>query len=417
MRVRSSSARVAPYPNSGGATADLTISSDSEDEYGMPTTPLAKMVGHLALSSGGDTDLEEYSSSSASPYQFNVSSKPSPAYRKSGLALQITAGVAERAPRELLLSAGGGITCTSIPTFLAMPELGGSADGVLIEAVKAESPAAEAGLRVGDVLLSVNGEYVREHVQAVKLLVEATAAGREVVLCVHSTSLHRRFDKEAGKLGVTLEHILSSSEDAARSGVIVAGLRADSMCKPAGLCVGHLLLSVNDVLVDTHQHAVQLIDAAERHVDLVYRDNLTILSLRVGHGARETFALHDAPLGVGAMLDVVSGTDAFASGLEVGDVIVSINDELVRAIPHAHQHPSPLLVGFAHTDSGPHSLHARRCDQRDGRKSCLRTRGSTRCVCSSTREKQQPPAPSKKAFFVQALCMRVFSERSCFRLC
>ena len=127
----------------------------------------------------------------------------------------------------------------------------------------------------------------------------------------------------------------------ARSGVVIGGLRADSICKPAGLCVGHLLLSINETLVTTHQHAVRLIDSATRIVDVVYRDNLTVLTLTptTHHETHHEhlLELHDAPHGMGVVVDRVSAAEALAAaGLAEGDVIVSIDDELLRSAERAH---------------------------------------------------------------------------------
>lgn len=87
------------------------------------------------------------------------------------------------------------------------------------------------------------------------------------------------------------------------------------------------------------QHAIQLIDGADRYVSFVYRDNLRPLKLSVGnHGmGRDEIELRDAPLGAGVVVDSVPGHEALAAGLEAGDVIISMGDELVRSAARVRQ--------------------------------------------------------------------------------
>ena len=78
------------------------------------------------------------------------------------------------------------------------------------------------------------------------------------------------------------------------------------------------------------QHAVELIDQAPQHVSVVYRDNLRVLTLIVDRGMRLGLALRDAPLGAGVLVDDVAGHEALAAGLEPGDLVIAVDDELVR---------------------------------------------------------------------------------------
>ena len=163
--------------------SDVLADSDSDDDN-KPISPMVKALRQTNDMSANDmsandmTDIDEFSQGSSPD---STMSSPSRSFRSTPLrvladsealegsyrggVLRIEAGVAQRGPRQLKLSSGAGITCTAVPAFLAHADLGGSPSGVLVEAVKPDAPAAEAGLLVGDVILQVNGEGARDHAQ------------------------------------------------------------------------------------------------------------------------------------------------------------------------------------------------------------------------------------------------------------
>lgn len=173
---------------------DVLADSDSDDDEGrVVISPMVKALQEIDK----DTDIDEFSQASSPDSTFSA---PSPSRSFRGGMLRVEAGVAYHGPRQLTLASGEGITCTSVPSFLAHPDLGG-VPGVLVEKVKPDSPAAAAGLLVGDVIVRIEGEPACEHAQVVALLVHATQQRQPVVLHVVESSVSVGFDKSCGTLG------------------------------------------------------------------------------------------------------------------------------------------------------------------------------------------------------------------------
>ena len=131
--------------------------------------------------------------------------------------------------------------------------------GVLVEALDPECCAAHAGLVVGDVIYRVNGEDLVGPRAFLNMLL-GSSDDSEVVLHVHGKTVRECFDKTEGKIGLTCEchsEALVNREGGrhvhSNHGVVISGLRAESMCRERGICVGHILLSVNGECVATHE--------------------------------------------------------------------------------------------------------------------------------------------------------------------
>ena len=244
---------------------ELSIADDSlSDDEGVPISPMVKAMHARDMQ---DTDIDELSQTSGgeSPAITSLGSSMRQFGRGCGRvpqSIEVDAGVSHRGPRTLRFASGEGITCTSVPECLRHPDLGGAYEvGVLVEAVDIDSAAARSGLLVGDIILSVNGIQAREHAQVCAVLRRATQRGEPVTLLVVDQSKQLIFDKACGTLGLTCEHAPETA--APHVAVVVTAMKSESMCRAAGLCVGHVLLSINGVLVETHQVRSSL-DAAAR---------------------------------------------------------------------------------------------------------------------------------------------------------
>ncbi len=171
-----------------------------------------------------------------------------------------------------------------------------SPEGVVIEDVRGQSPAAEAGLEVGDVLITFDGERVRSARQLARL-VQETRSGRTVRAVVmregarlelevtpHMRSgpsiagdrrrlladpgfrfnlpeiYMPRFDLDAwavravrpGRLGVGVEEIGPQLAEyfAVEKGVLVTSVTEESPGAEAGLKAGDVITSVDDWPID-----------------------------------------------------------------------------------------------------------------------------------------------------------------------
>ena len=135
-----------------------------------------------------------------------------------------------------------GVTCVNAEPF-----------GALVSSLIQNSVAAAAGLRVGDVITSVNGHLVRGHPDAVALIDQA-ADVVTLVLAAPTRQCIIDKSKSNGRIGVTC------CNKANGAGVLVGGLEEGSLAVQEGVLVGDTVLSVNGSLV----HSVRTRPAARK---------------------------------------------------------------------------------------------------------------------------------------------------------
>jgi serine protease Do len=156
--------------------------------------------------------------------------------------------------------------------------------GALVAAVTSGSPAADAGLKQGDVILSFNGAEVTQ-MRDLPRAVAATAAGSTATLKVwrggHSTELQAKIgdapenprvaaagdndqpsDSRADALGL---HFAALTNDLRRelqlgrdvAGVVITRVDDGSAADALGLARGDVVISINQQAVATPQEAAQ----------------------------------------------------------------------------------------------------------------------------------------------------------------
>ena len=138
--------------------------------------------------------------------------------------------------------------------------------GVLISEVNESDKAWNAGLRQGDVIISINGELVTGHRQAASLMFEQSTLKLEfyeAVSCERFLVRRRKpsiivsFHPKEGYLGLTISrHPL---------GLLVVDTDPCDLAHAAGLRVGDVIVTVNGEAVNDHQRALNIIEGCERN--------------------------------------------------------------------------------------------------------------------------------------------------------
>lgn len=175
--------------------------------------------------------------------------------------------------------------------------------GVEIQSVFDGTPAAEAGLQVGDVLLAFDGERVRSSAHLARLVSE-TAVGRTV-----------RLDVQRGRAELTLEAELEERE--------VPSFFPRVPAPPA----------VPDVPFAVPAPAPGAPDAARELFFGALRRPAWRIGL-VGEDLSGQLAqFFDVDQGAGVLVkEVVPGSAAEAAGLRAGDVVVGLDDERIETL-------------------------------------------------------------------------------------
>jgi serine protease Do len=175
--------------------------------------------------------------------------------------------------------------------------------GALVADVMKDTPAAEAGIEVGDVIVEFDGHPVKESTD-LPLIVARTAIGKsaEVKLIRNgspqtvSVKIGELRDEEVqvagggtGELGLAVQNLTpeiaeSLGIDPKTKGVVVSGIEPGSAADEAGLQRGDVVLEVNRQSVETetaYKKAVKKLEAGKTVLLLVRRgDNTIFMALK-----------------------------------------------------------------------------------------------------------------------------------------
>lgn len=238
--------------------------------------------------------------------------------------------------------------------------------GIVITHVAADSPAAQAGLQRGDILLKINDTAVNSYKDLVNALKDLEA-GDEVTLTITRGGVERTLTATLGeKNGRPYLGIEVCAGRPGRfwlgftgrgPGALIVRVAEDSPAAEAGLQVGDRIIAVDDKTVNATNTLADLLNAYEPG------DTVTLRVARPGEDERDvTVTLGDkdgkaylgveyvpfgwpklVPLPEGVrqgvlVISVAEDSPAAEAGVQVGDVITAVDGQAVgnpRALSNA----------------------------------------------------------------------------------
>jgi serine protease Do len=155
----------------------------------------------------------------------------------------------------------------------------GVKEGILVSQVAPGSPAEKAGLKVGDIIVAIDGEKVRE-VRELQFRVMKTPPGTEITLTILRGGKEQTIKakvgempeevsfgqpkEQVGELGLSLRDL---SPEEVRSfgvkGVLVESVAPGSLAQRSGLRRGDIILAVNNEPVESLSQFNEKIDKAK----------------------------------------------------------------------------------------------------------------------------------------------------------
>jgi serine protease Do len=154
----------------------------------------------------------------------------------------------------------------------------GVKEGILVSQVAPGSPAERAGLKVGDIIVAVDGEKLRE-VRELQFRIMKTPPGTEITLTIIRGGKEQTIKakvgempeevsfgqprEQVGELGLSLRDL--SPEEVSRfgvKGVFVDGVAPGSLAQRSGLRRGDIILAVNNEPVESLSQFNEKIDRA-----------------------------------------------------------------------------------------------------------------------------------------------------------
>jgi S1-C subfamily serine protease len=208
-----------------------------------------------------------------------------------------------------------------------------TSDGMLIQQVTPGSPLERVGLRPGDVIVKMDGQFIggQDDLAAVldscggslALAVRKNGTGR----CVRLTA-----DLEGKGRGVRVPYLLGVIGKYTSDGMLIGLVAPGSPAAAVGLAPGDLILRINNQVIRNQDDLYSVLNSSDGSVTLLVRDG------RTGRTGKLEADLTNYELGAlgeftrnGLLIATVApGTPADRFGLRPGDLLVSIDNQPVR---------------------------------------------------------------------------------------
>ncbi|MEM6536393.1 MAG: Do family serine endopeptidase [Pseudomonadota bacterium] len=206
-----------------------------------------------------------------------------------------------------------GVSLRELTPTLAAAVGRNSTEGAFIEDVLDDTPARKAGLEAGDLILSINGEKIRDTIDLSRKVSSYPPGEKVRVKFIRDTkektltvTLGQRGgedqlaelgdgdapanddDRTSAELGISVERLSDRTRDRYRieddvRGVVVSGVRRDGAAAEAGLREGMVILEVNGEPVETPA-------ALDKQIDLALEAKKDAVLVRLQIGSQKRFA-------------------------------------------------------------------------------------------------------------------------------
>jgi regulator of sigma E protease len=228
-----------------------------------------------------------------------------------------------------------------LSAFIALPYSVIAGDGVMVRAVVENSPAEEAGIESGDIILEIDGQPVRTQGD-VQSIINSAEQGEEITLLLlrngqgQERTLTPELDAESRllKIGVyTCWNIISDVEEG-------------SSAYETGIRTGDTIYSINGQLIyndESMSRALHTIEEGEETNLILLRDGKTI-SISLTNGGYETLSVLELRWVAGTQIEQERLPVSRAIYMGARDIIY-MPVLIIKAIPQIIESPDTALVG------------------------------------------------------------------------
>jgi S1-C subfamily serine protease len=206
-------------------------------------------------------------------------------------------------------------------------------DGMLIQQVTPGSPLDRVGLRPGDVIVKMDGQFITGQVDLAAVL---DSCGGSLALAVRKNGTGRcvriTADLEGKGRGVRVPYLLGVIGKYTSEGMQINLVVPGSPAAVVGLAPGDLILRINNQVIRNQEDLFSVLNSSDGSVTLQVRDGRTGRTgkLEVDLTIYELGALGEFTRNGMLIATVAPGTPADRFGLRPGDLIVSIDNQPVR---------------------------------------------------------------------------------------